>query len=257
LPPQTVVGETGDVAVWRGRSLTDRAAGRIRAADRRRTSTTNILLNPGSRRWADCICRHGRSRRRHRSGYREPVLATADGADDDVARAFADGAEAALRRVWDRYAPLVLKYCVRSLRDRDLAADVVQETFVSAWRSRDRFDAGGGSLAAWLLGIARHRVLDAYRAQSRAPVPTEDPAVDAAVPDDPDALVERLLLADALATLDDRQRQVLELAFYGGLSQSAIAERLALPLGTVKSDMRRALLRLRSVVPGGDDHARA
>jgi RNA polymerase sigma-70 factor (ECF subfamily) len=71
-------------------------------------------------------------------------------------------------------------------------------------------------------------------------------------PDEPDGLIERLLLADALATLGKRQREVLQLAFYGGLSQSAVAEHLGLPLGTVKSDMRRALLRLRQVVGGGD-----
>jgi RNA polymerase sigma-70 factor (ECF subfamily) len=184
------------------------------------------------------------------------VLATADGADDDdVARSFVDGAETALRRVWDRYGSLVNTYCVRSLRDRDLAADCVQETFVSAWRSRAKFDPSRGSLPGWLLGIARHRVMDAYRSQARTPLPTDDPGVEATVPDHPDALVERLLLADALATLDERPRRVLDLAFYGGLSQSAIAERLGLPIGTVKSDMRRALLRLRDVVPGGDEDA--
>ena len=180
------------------------------------------------------------------------MLATADD-DDDVARAFADGAEGGLRRVWDRYGSLVLTYCVRSLRDRDLAADCVQETFVSAWRSRARFDPGRGSLPAWLLGIARHRVFDAYRSLARAPLPAGDPDIDRSGPDEPEALIERLLLADALATLGERQRRVLELAFYGGLSQSAVAERLDLPLGTVKSDMRRALLRLRHVVTTGGD----
>jgi RNA polymerase sigma-70 factor (ECF subfamily) len=178
------------------------------------------------------------------------VLAAAD--DDDVARAFADGVEGSLRRVWDRYGSLVLTYCVRSLRDRDLAADCAQETFVSAWRSRERFDPGRGSLPAWLLGIARHRVFDAYRSQARAALPVADPVVETPGPDEPGALIERLLLADALETLGERQRRVLELAFYEGLSQSAVAERLQVPLGTVKSDMRRALLQLRHVVMGGD-----
>jgi RNA polymerase sigma-70 factor (ECF subfamily) len=179
------------------------------------------------------------------------VLATADD-DDEVARAFAEGADTVLRRVWDRYGSLVLTYCVRSLRDRDLAADCAQETFVSAWRSRAQFDPDRGSLPGWLLGIARHRVLDAYRSRSRTPLPAGDPPLEMLGPDEPEGLIERLLLADALATLGKRQREVLQLAFYGGLSQSAVAEHLGLPLGTVKSDMRRALLRLRQVVGGGD-----
>lgn len=180
-----------------------------------------------------------------------------DAAEDDehIARAFAEGSDSALRRVWERYGSLLLTYCIRSLRDRDLAADCVQETFVSAWRSRSQFDPARGSLPGWLLGIARHRVFDAYRARSRTPFPSPDEPVESSGPDESDALIERLLLADALATLGDRQRQVLELAFYGGLSQSAVAERLDLPLGTVKSDMRRALLRLRPVVRGGDTDA--
>ena len=73
------------------------------------------------------------------------------------------------RQVWDRYGTLVHTFCVRSLGDRDLAADCVQETFVSAWRSRDRFDPARGSLPGWLLGIARHRVHDAYRSLARTP----------------------------------------------------------------------------------------
>ena len=136
----------------------------------------------------------------------------------------------ATRRVWDRYGTLVHTFCVRSLSDRDLAADCVQETFVSAWRSRERFDPSLGSLPGWLLGIARHRVHDAYRSQARTPQPHRDetdaergPAVDT----EPADLVERLLVADALATLAARPRQVLELAFYTGLSQTSDRRTLA------------------------------
>jgi RNA polymerase sigma-70 factor (ECF subfamily) len=105
-----------------------------------------------------------------------------------------------------------------------------------------------------LLGIARHRVHDAYRSRARVPAP--EPVVagerDVADTDEEAAdLVERLLVADALTALGERQRHVVELAFYSGLSQSEIAARLSLPLGTVKSDMRRALRRLRDVLEGG------
>jgi RNA polymerase sigma-70 factor (ECF subfamily) len=175
-----------------------------------------------------------------------------DDADAALARAWVAGTDGAVRAAWDRYGTLVHTFCVRALVDRDAASDCVQETFVSAWRSRDRFDPQRGSLASWLLGIARHRVYDSYRAQARIPQPRELGADDAgSAASGATELVERLLLADALATLGDRPRRVLELAFYGGLSQSEVAERMGLPLGTVKSDMRRALARLRGVLGGG------
>jgi RNA polymerase sigma-70 factor (ECF subfamily) len=185
--------------------------------------------------------------------YGDAMPVNAD--DDDLASAFADGAETGLRRVWDRYGSLLFTFCVRALNDRELAADCVQETFVSAWRSRAKFDPDRGSLPAWLLGIARHRVVDTYRSRSRTPLPVSDSGFDAPGLDAPDALIDRLLIADALATLGGRQRRIIELAFYEGLSQSAIAERLELPLGTVKSDVRRTLRRLRAVLTGGDDRA--
>jgi RNA polymerase sigma-70 factor (ECF subfamily) len=179
-----------------------------------------------------------------------------DGDDAAVVRAWTGGSDVALRLAWERYGTLVHTYCRRALSDRDLAADCVQETFVSAWRSRHRFHPARGSLPGWLLGIARHRVQDAYRSRGRSPVPvgSADADLDPVAPDDSADLLEQLLLADALSTLAERPRRVLELAFYKGLSQSEIAERLELPLGTVKSDMRRALLRLRAVLgTGGAD----
>ena len=95
---------------------------------------------------------------------------TSDPGDDEaLSAAFAAGVDGAMRRVWDRYGTLVHTFCIRSLSDRDLAADCTQETFISAWRSRDRFDPALGSLPAWLLGIARHRVHDAYRTRARTP----------------------------------------------------------------------------------------
>ena len=185
-----------------------------------------------------------------------PPPDTRDPGDDDaLTAAFAAGVDGAMRRVWDRYGTLVHTFCLRSLSDRDAAADCTQETFISAWRSRDRFDSTRGSLPAWLLGIARHRVHDAYRAKARTPLSDgadDRPVGDGVVERESDELVERLLVADALATLAERPRRVVELAFYSGLSQREIAERTDQPLGTVKSDMRRALLRLRTVLERGD-----
>ena len=176
-------------------------------------------------------------------------------ADDFVAAAWVAGDESAVRLAWERYGSLVFTYCSRSLADRGAAADAVQETFVSAWRSRDRFDPRQGALPAWLLGIARYRVLDAYRSAARTPATglvdglAEQPDPDRPTPD---VLADRLLVARALETLGPRARQVVSLAFYSDLTQTAIAAKLGLPLGTVKSDMRRALQRLRTQLEGGD-----
>ncbi len=175
-------------------------------------------------------------------------------ADAAVEEAWAAGDERALRLAWDQFGTLVFTYCCRALGDRDAAADCTQETFVSAWRSRARFDPAQGPLAAWLVGIARHRTLDAFRKGSRVPAPGLAPA-DAERPDPrpapDDRLADRLLVARALESLAPRARQVVELAFWSDLTQTDIAATLDLPLGTVKSDMRRALQRLRPHLEAG------
>jgi RNA polymerase sigma factor (sigma-70 family) len=197
-------------------------------------------------------------------GMADPVsdLASREAAAE---AAWVEGSEDALRLAWDAFGSLVFTYCSRALRDRERAADCAQETFVSAWRSRDRYDPSKGSLAGWLTGIARYRVLDAHRAAARTPVPVDDAGVGdaigagrptaggAAVSEPPvgDVLADRLLVAHALDALSPRARQVVELAFYSDLTQTEIASRLDLPLGTVKSDMRRALQRLRIHLEGG------
>lgn len=182
----------------------------------------------------------------------------ADHADlDQIAatEAWVRGDDSALRLAWEQCGTLIFTYCARSLADRGAAEDCTQEVFVSAWRSRGRYDPERGSLAGWLMGIARHRVLDAYRSAPRVPMP----GLPTTVPDadkpgttaEADALMDRLLVEHALETLSPRARQVVELAFRGDLTQSQIAERLDLPLGTVKSDLRRGLARLRAHLEGG------
>jgi RNA polymerase sigma-70 factor (ECF subfamily) len=175
-------------------------------------------------------------------------------ADAAVEHAWAAGDESALRQAWDQFGTLVFTYCIRALGDREAAADCTQETFVSAWRSRDRFDPARGTLAAWLVSIARFRTLDAFRSGARVPTPGLADA-DAERPDPrpapDDRLADRLLVAHALESLSPRARQVVELAFWSDLTQADISEKLGLPLGTVKSDMRRALQRLRSHLEPG------
>lgn len=171
--------------------------------------------------------------------------------DARVAAAWASGHDRALAMAWERFGGLVFTYCQRSLGDRDRAADCTQETFVGAWRSRDRYDPSKGSLAGWLVGIARYKVLDAHRAAPRVPVPMAEPPEGDGAGDTGDELADRLLVTHALRDLPDRSRQVIELAFWSELSQSEIATRLGVPLGTVKSDMRRGLQRLRAHLEGG------
>lgn len=190
------------------------------------------------------------------TGYREDVLdgsTERDAADASVVEHWVAGHDDALRLAYDQFATLVFSYCTRSLSDRAAAADCVQETFVSAWRSRERFDPSRGAFGAWLLGIARYRVLDSYRAAARTPTPTDDARLQArgALQDpDDDRLADRLLVARALDALQPRVRQVVELAFYSDLTHVDIATRLDMPLGTVKSDMRRGLEIMRRALDG-------
>jgi RNA polymerase sigma factor (sigma-70 family) len=155
------------------------------------------------------------------------------GVGDDVATRFAAGDERALREAYDAHGPLVFAYCTRNLASRADAEDAMQQVFVAAWRGRDRFDATKGSLPGWLMGIARHKVADQARALGRR-----------------NDLVDRqaavTVVANALAGLPDEQRRVLELAFFDDLTHTQIAQVLGLPLGTVKSHIRRGLGRLRA-----------
>lgn len=180
-----------------------------------------------------------------------------------VADAFAQGEERALRLAYDRWGALVYTYCRRSLRDADRADDVTQETFVAAWRSRDRFDPERGSLPGWLVGIARFKVLDEHRRQGRRPVLVDGASASLEQGGDDGSaseadegailqLADRLLLTDALARLPERPRQMIELAFFEDLTHPQIAERCGVPLGTVKSDIRRGLERLRRHLEGGE-----
>ena len=192
--------------------------------------------------------------------YREVVRAepaSREAADDAVAARWVAGDDAALRLAYEQFGTLIFTFCSRALVDRGAAADCTQETFLSAWRSRDRYDPRHGSLAGWLMGIARFKVLDAYRAAPRVPVPSDDAAGNEATAGDPydEQLADRLLIAHALEALSPRARSVVELAFYSDLTQTEIAETTGLPLGTVKSDLRRGLQRLRSHLEGGGENA--
>lgn len=174
---------------------------------------------------------------------------------DDVTAVFLAGGADALRAVYDAHARLVFTFCRRAVGP-ERAADVTQEVFTDVWRSRERFDPGQGSLRGWVMGIARYKVLGALRHDGLRPVVPVDPQADGPPADpgpgrgrddrDIERLADRMTLAQALLTLPDRTRKIVHLAYVDGLSHREIAEQLDLPLGSVKSDLRRALLRLRA-----------
>ena len=160
----------------------------------------------------------------------------------------------ALEELYDRHSPMLYSLVLRILGRAPDAEEVLQETWMQAWRGAARFDRGRGSVAAWLLTLARSRAIDRFRSlasRQRAETSAEIEAPRGG--DEPPARAEHVQLHErvnaALATLQPQQRQVLELAYFSGLSQTEIASRLGAPLGTVKSWTRQALLRLREVVP--------
>jgi RNA polymerase sigma-70 factor (ECF subfamily) len=182
----------------------------------------------------------------------------ADDQDDLQRLAAGDGDAAA--RLYDRHARAVYSLVLRVLKDEGDAEDVVQEVFAQAWRQAARYDASRGAVGAWLLMMARSRAIDKLRSVRARPGSrgTDDAtAIDgmpAALRDAPSAIIDAenaRLVRRALADLPLLQRLVIELAYYEGLTQREIADRLEQPLGTIKSRLRLGLLRLRDALAEG------
>ena len=167
-----------------------------------------------------------------------------------LADRFRGGDETVLRELYDRYGGLVHRVGMACLPTHHDAEDVTQATFVAAWRGRQTYDPDRGTLAGWLLGIARRQAVDRLRALRREQTLLasvfRQPGAD--LPDDlaPERVVDRLVVLDELRRLTDEQRRVLELAFFDDLTHGQIAGVTGLPLGTVKSHLRRGLARLRT-----------
>ncbi|MDO9377492.1 MAG: sigma-70 family RNA polymerase sigma factor [Nocardioidaceae bacterium] len=174
------------------------------------------------------------------------------GADDVGARLVA-GSHQALEEAFRRWSSLVHALAYRSTGSSAAADDVTQQVFVRAWQGRARYDPEHRPLPAWLVGIARHVLADHHAATARERRLVERAApVRAPAPDD--RLLDALALDEALGRLGRPRQDVVRLAFVEGLTHAEVAARLHLPLGTVKSHVRRGLLQLRDLV-GGDDGA--
>ena len=169
----------------------------------------------------------------------------------------ADGELDALEDLYDRYKTMAFSIAYRITNDTTMAEDVVQDAFLGAWRNAARYVEDRGSVKTWLLSIVHHRAIDAIR--RRRPT-TELPDLELPPPPAftlPDVWSEVAAGLDAetvrgaLGVLSDGQRQAIELAYFGGLTQQEIADRTGTPLGTVKSRMRLGLLAMRRALEAG------
>lgn len=174
--------------------------------------------------------------------------------DEELLARVARGDEGALAELYDRFARVAYGLAVRVLRDPALAEDAVQDAFLAVWRTAVSFDPRRGSASTWLLTLVHRRAVDLVRREERRRTDTLDelPVAGGDATDETAAIREqRRKVQTALVQLAPEQREALELAYYGGLSQSELAERLGIPLGTVKSRMFAGLGRLRDLLAEG------
>jgi RNA polymerase sigma-70 factor (ECF subfamily) len=163
----------------------------------------------------------------------------------------ATGDGEAFRALYDRYGRMVHSVAFRILQDPQLSEECVQDVFVELWRSANRFDPARARPSTWLYAIARNRAIDALRRRARRPVPQADVEPAGSSPDTVDlvsAADEAIRVAEAMATLQPAQLEVVQLVYFDGLSHTEVAGKLGLPLGTVKSRLRLAVDRLRKLV---------
>lgn len=177
--------------------------------------------------------------------------------DDELLTRVASGEEWAFRSIYDRYADLVYSVALRVLGDGAAAQDVAQDVFVRLWRNPGSFDPQRGRFMPWLLSVTRNRAVDEVRSRGRRrlrelpPIEGAEDPIDIGAPDPAWQAVlagERRAVRRALVSLPPEQREAIELAYFGGLTQQEIAARLATPLGTVKTRVRLAMKKLRVVL---------
>jgi RNA polymerase sigma factor (sigma-70 family) len=176
--------------------------------------------------------------------------------DEALVALVARSDETALAELYDRVGGSAYGLAFRVLRDESLAEDAVQDAFLNLWRTAGSFVPERASASTWILTLVHRRAVDVVRREQRrrtepiesAPEPSEGSAAEAAW-----TRLDRERVQEALAQLPDQQREAIELAYYGGYTQSELAERLGQPLGTIKSRMFAGLSRLRELLDEGTE----
>jgi RNA polymerase sigma-70 factor (ECF subfamily) len=177
--------------------------------------------------------------------------------DEALLAQIARGDEAALGAFYDRFGRIVYGLALRVVRNAQLAEEATQEAFFAVWRTADEYRASRGSARAWLLTIAHRRAVDRVRYEQRRVVVNEplDETTQAQIreivpsaEDEAWVVFERERLVRALAQIPDAERELIELAYFDGYTQTQLAERLGLPLGTVKRRTFNGLRRLRELL---------
>ena len=175
--------------------------------------------------------------------------------DEALVALVARGDEPALAELYDRVGRVAYGLALRVLRDERLAEDAVQEGFLAVWRTAAAFRAERAKASTWILTLVHRRAVDLVRREERRRADPLDESTAALIASDepqPDEAAwlrfERERVQEALARLPDSQREAIELAYYGGFSQTELAERLGVPLGTIKSRMFAGLARLRELL---------
>jgi RNA polymerase sigma-70 factor (ECF subfamily) len=175
----------------------------------------------------------------------------ADATDAELLLRVADRDRVAFELLYQRYVRSVFGLALRRLRDRQRAEDAVQETFTAVWRSAASYRPERGPAAPWLYAVARNAIVDRQRARSEPPAEAVDsPSGEPGPPDRAEAAFVAWRVHRALEELPDKEREVVELAYWSGLSQSEVADFLHVPLGTVKTRTRSALARLADLLEG-------
>jgi RNA polymerase sigma-70 factor (ECF subfamily) len=187
-----------------------------------------------------------------RAGQRAPESAAAPPTDEVLVAQVRGGDEGALAQLYDRYAASIFSLAMRITGDRLTAQEVTQDTFLRLWKHAALFDRERGAFGAWLFAIARRRALDVLRSRQRQAKITDGTFIsdggtlpEPSQSDASEQIVLAQVISQAVATLPLVQRQAIELAYFGGLTQQQIATQTGEPLGTVKSRMRSAMETLR------------
>jgi RNA polymerase sigma factor (sigma-70 family) len=188
----------------------------------------------------------------HRALGRETVTSSAAQLSDEaLLEAVARSDEAALAELYDRFGRMAYGLALRVLRDSALAEDAVQDAFLQVWRSAERFQAGRAKASTWVLTFVHRRAVDLVRREERRRTEPEEAAPEPTGPGADEEIARRSkreVVQDALRQLPPEQREAIELAYYGGYTQSELAERLGEPLGTIKSRMFTGLKSLRGLL---------